>query len=136
MLRHPFNAIITGPTQSGKTHLVKMIIEDADYVISPPIEKVLWYQHENSKRPEIHTHLPIVVKHNLDEIECMPKSLIVIDDLYSEACNSDRVRDIFIRDTHHLDCSIILISQNLFSSRESRHCTTINRNCKYIFLFN
>src|SRR5271154_2519684 len=120
MLKHPFNAIVTGPTQSGKTHLVKMIIEDADYVITPPIERVMWYQHENTKLPEINSNIPIVVKHTLDEIECIPKTLIIIDDLYSEACNSDRVRDIFTRDTHHMNCSLILISQNLFSSREGK----------------
>src|SRR5271154_3304383 len=135
MFQQPFNMQVAGPTQAGKSTFVKKLIENADTLISPPPTKIIYIQHEDSTPPSFNSDIPCEIYYSLEDLKCVPLNLIVIDDLYVEAGNSKEVCNLFTRGSHHNNCSVILTTQNLFSYRESKYSTTINRNCKYMVLF-
>ena len=42
VLQHPFTCIVAGCTQSGKSVLVKSLLENAQKTISPPPQRIIW----------------------------------------------------------------------------------------------
>jgi len=42
-LRHPFTAIVSSPTGSGKTQLVMRLVDSADAMIEPTPRKIVYY---------------------------------------------------------------------------------------------
>jgi len=67
----------------------------------------------------------------MEDIIKYKPNIIVIDDLMGEI-NSE-VRDLFIRGSHHMNISIILIVQNLFNTT-NKYMRTINLNTHYVVL--
>jgi len=41
--RHPFTAIVSGPTGSGKTQFVMRLVDSADAMIKPTPCKIVYY---------------------------------------------------------------------------------------------
>jgi len=41
--RHPFTAIVSGPTGSGKTQFVMRVVDSADAMIKPTPRKIVYY---------------------------------------------------------------------------------------------
>jgi len=41
-LKHPFTAVLAGPSFSGKTYLLRKILERADGMIETAPEKIIW----------------------------------------------------------------------------------------------
>ena len=129
--RHPFTCMISGPTMSGKTVLVRRILEHYKELttISGPM-KVLWCygQWQN-----LYRNIPNV------EIEYMPGlpeetncKILVLDDLMSELGDNKVFSDLFTKGSHHKGISVIYISQNLF--HQGKVMRTIGLNCHYIIL--
>jgi len=56
--------------------------------------------------------------------------LIILDDLLNEVYWKD-VCDLFTKDSHHRNISVILITQKLF--HQGRFCRYISLNAKYSF---
>ena len=54
--RHPFTAIVAGPTKCGKTHFVERFINSIDYIMYPTPTEIIWCYgiwqpgYENLKR--------------------------------------------------------------------------------------
>ncbi len=138
-LRHPFTAMVVGPTQCGKTQLVLRILKCASTYICPPPERIVWcygcYQDAfrdmrnvagEECRIEFHEGLP-----DADAVLDGRRTLLIIDDLMSET--DTRVTNIFTKGSHHKNASVLYISQNLFNKgRENR---TICLNTHYLILF-
>ena len=59
--------------------------------------------------------------------------LIVIDDLQSESVNSKAVENLFTRDSHHKNTSVIYLTQNLFY--QGRINRTLALNAQVVVLF-
>ena len=57
--------------------------------------------------------------------------LIILDDLLNEAY-SEEVCQLFTKDSHHRNISVILITQNRF--HQAKYCRDISLNAKYIVL--
>lgn len=55
-----------------------------------------------------------------------------MDDLASEADNEE-ISNLFTRNSHHLNLSVILLSQNLY--QKGSHTRTISLNTKYLVVF-
>lgn len=138
LLKHPFTAMVAGPTSSGKTFLTRKLLEAYKSItdIQNPFMNVIWcygqWQHGYSKTVEgvkikYHDGLcdeDYIVKHRPD--------LIVVDDLMSEVATDKRMADLFTKVSHHEDVSVIFIVQNLFY--QAKFMRTISINTHYFFL--
>ena len=60
-------------------------------------------------------------------------NLIIIDDLQDEVANSKLVEQLFTRESHHRNLSVVYINQNLFY--QGKHSRTIALNTHYTVLF-
>ena len=146
-LKHPFTAVVSGPSGCGKSRFCLRLIKNSSSMIHPPPKKIYWhygiyqsgFNSSEYKSVEFHEGLP-----NLEQVSgnSTPENsvaasfdrepiLLVLDDLMSEV--DDSVAQIFTRGSHHLNVSILYITQNLF--QQNKHSRTINLNSHYIVLF-
>jgi hypothetical protein len=131
-LQHPFTAIVAGPTGSGKTIFTTKLIENANQMIEPAPQRVVWcygvYQSffTNLNNVEFYDGMP-----DLNMFDGVQRTLLVIDDLMQET--DDRVSQIFTRISHHKNLSVLYLTQNLFyGSKQNR---TMSLNSHYLVLF-
>ena len=59
--------------------------------------------------------------------------IVVIDDMQVSALNNIFIANLFSRDSHHRNISVILILQNLF--HQGKYCRDISLNTHYFILF-
>ena len=146
-LKSSFNLMIVGPTRSGKTSWVKNLLTIGDQIFTEkPVKVFLFYkmmqdmyiEMRDSKLIDelinVSTNMP-----TLDDIEVMVSpyrdtggSMIIFDDCMSEI-NPD-FENLFCNLSHHMNCSIIFLSQNLFHQDKSYR--TMSRNTQYFVIFN
>jgi len=131
-LRHPFTALVAGPTGCGKTRFVFKLIEHAHVMVDPAPRRVAYcygeYQQLFSQYPRVtfHKGLP-----NLDDFDGREPTLLVIDDLMNETDGS--VANLFTKGSHHRNISVVFLVQNLF--HRNKHIRTISLNAHYMVLF-
>ena len=119
--QHPFTAICTGCTKSGKTEWTKKFVRYAQELMNPPPEQIIWCYSEyqpgyksllDNPKVKLNEGLP-----NLDELKSssdIPK-LLILDDLMMEGDGKKGgVTQLFIKGAHHWSCSVLHIVQNLF----------------------
>src|SRR5277367_13725 len=130
-LRHPFNMVVAGPSQSGKTHWVKSLVTRKPSMITPEIEKILFYYSEwqplydtITDIAEFHQGLPTSLP------DGSKRTLIILDDLMVESSGNKDITLLFTRGTHHKNCSVILITQNFFE----KGLRTITLNSHYLVI--
>jgi len=119
--KHPFNCIISAPTKSGKTELVKKIVLNAIQLVEPSPVKIYWSYTEWQKTyDDILFKMPAVQFidglpncEDLKNEKSIPK-LLILDDMMQEMKGDSRLSEIFTRGSHHWNLSIIHIVQNLF----------------------
>jgi len=131
--RHPFTAIVSGPTGSGKTQFVMRLVDRADVLIEPTPRKIVYYFAEYQPLFE-HYEDRIEFCHGMpkaDAIDRLTDALVVNDDLMDEA--DERMTRLFMRGSHHRNVSVIFQVQNFFN--KNRHMRTISLNAQYIILF-
>jgi len=125
--KHPYTLTICGASQSGKTCFIKELIKsDLNNV---KFERIIWcYGASNN------VDIPgVELVEGLDfELHGNIPTLVVIDDLMTEAANSSVVLDLFTKKSHHNNCSVILITQNFYF--QGRYSRTISQNSHYIVL--
>jgi hypothetical protein len=107
-LRFPFCAMLTGPSQAGKTFFMKLFLEKIEELIEAKIEEVIWcYGISQAAHEDIKKLCPVPLRFHegvpdLDEITTIssgPK-VVVLDDLMRQASSGDAV-DLFTRGSHH-----------------------------------
>lgn len=144
-LSHPSTIVIVGPSGCGKTTLVANILSDI-YSIEPPPERIIYfysifqpYFRTIFEQTKASRNVDIIFTEGIDEsimqianAKNIP-SLVIFDDLFREANNSEFVSKLFCVGSHHLNMSIILIQQNLFP--RGKFSVDILRNTHYLILF-
>ena len=131
-LKHPFTCTVAGPTGSGKSQFVFRLIKNADRLIDPPPENILYcygeFQPSFAELPDVEFHegLP-----NVERFDGRRRFLLIIDDLMNEA--DQNVCNFFTKLSHHRNVSVVFVSQNLF--HRNRHVRTMNLNTHYLVLF-
>lgn len=125
-LRHPASMVIVGPSQCGKTSLVRQLIKQNVHDIK--FRKITWcYLYPSSWFSE---------EPNFEFVKGLPENyeadtLIVIDDFLHHL--NEKIADIFVAGCHHRRMSVILILQNLFP--RAKVMRDISLNSHYLVLF-
>jgi hypothetical protein len=139
--KHPFTCMLAGPTSSGKTVLFRQILENFEKTfyfktLMPEKLKILWaygqwqslYEQKIDKTDIIYVEgLPTE-----EEVSDYKPHIIVIDDLMTELGNDKKLTNLFTKGSHHLDISVVFISQNIF--HQGSQMRTISLNCHYMIL--
>ena len=132
--KHPFTCVVSGPTSCGKTQFVSRFLQHVNDLAVPLPEKIFWFYGEWQK-----AYADMKIS-NLHFVEGVPNAevadpnvanLVVIDDLLAET--DSRVTKLFTKGSHHRNCSVIYITQNLFDKNKENR--TITLNAHYMVLF-
>ncbi len=124
-LQHPFTMVIAGPTGCGKSYFVRDLISEKQEMFSKVPDKVVWFYG-------IHQPLYDEIE-NVSFIEGLPTAfkeflgkhtLFVIDDLMGDM--DKRLTDLFTKGSHHLNLSVIFITQNFFYKGKEMRDITLN----------
>lgn len=136
----PFSMGIFASRQSGKTVFTKNLLLNQERLIFPPFKKVIWVYKSwqdslNELQQQNGGNFEIEFVDDLPNFEGMSKqenTVIVIDDLMSEASQNDQVQALFTRG-RHLNLSVIYLAQNLF--HKGKHSRDMSLNTDYMVLF-
>jgi len=130
---HPFTWIVSGPTQCGKTTFILKLIDNAQTIIEPPPEIIIYcygkYQQSfNTIRNPVKFHegLP-----DVNKFDGRLRRLLIPDDLMNEV--DDSVANILTKISHHRNVSIVFLTQNIF--HKNKHMRAISLNAHYLVLF-
>ncbi len=138
--RTPANYYICGQSQSGKSHLVRSMLDNLEELFYPVPTKILYCYGEHQKEfDDLSQKLP-----NIEFVDGFPndlyasveghnKSLVILDDLMSQCSNDTRVSDLFTRGSHHRGISVFFLTQNLFPP--GKLSRTISLNSHYMIVF-
>lgn len=141
----PFNCIVSGASKTGKTTLVNNLLIVKNQIFSTPPEYILLvykYNQEiyNQMRETnlISELLPLdssdvsyeKLVEKVNPYKDSTGSLIIFDDSMTEL--SEKFEQVFTNLSHHQNCSIIFLTQNLFYNDKTYR--TMSLNSHYIFL--
>jgi len=122
--KHPFPALVAGPTCWGKSQFVKRLLESGEDMIEGGEMQI--------NIPDI--QLAEDVPGDLESmINPSKRNLVVIDDLMQELSNDQRITSLFTKGCHHRNLSVIFISQNIF--HRGKELRNMSLNCHYLVLF-
>ena len=133
--RHPFTCMIAGPSMSGKTLLVRRILEHFKDLtnIQTPNLNVIWCYGQWQKLFNVNIpNVDINYIPGLPSDDDLHTQILVLDDLMSEIGDNRKILDLFTKGSHHLGMSVIFISQNLF--HQGRVMRSIGLNCNYMII--
>jgi hypothetical protein len=133
LLKHPFNLIISGASGSGKTEWVLNFLNNLEKIVTKKFSHILYCYGIFDNRifelqkfgAEIHDGIP--TKDTLNK--CIKPLLLILDDLMLES-KSDFLNLLFTKISHHMDISVIFVTQDAFS----KELKTARNNAHYMVL--
>ncbi|CAH3198131.1 unnamed protein product, partial [Porites evermanni] len=140
MIRHPSSVIIAGPSGSGKSELVEQWLRDLNVFQVKPHKIVYAYDRwqprfdrmQKKEGIQFHRGLPDP-RHLTQWFGRTRGGVLVLDDLMEEGGQDKRVLDLFTKDSHHRNITVLYLTQDLFPP--GKFAKTINRNAHYIVAF-
>jgi hypothetical protein len=133
-LQCPFSALIVGPTNSGKTELVKRLIMEREEVMSGAPDRVIWcYGVWQRSYKDLFAYGVKFIK-GVPSAELLAEGnfILVVDDLMHETRSSESLAAIFTKYSHHSNITCIYLLQNLFP--RGLNSRNISINATYIIL--
>lgn len=136
--KSPFSCMISGPSQSGKTHFVNQILENHEKLIDKFLQlRVLWcYGIEAETTGQQLKNPSVFIKYHKglpteDLLEGI--NTVIIDDLLTETAKNEKMTNLFTRVVHHKNINVFCMIQNIFY--KSTVIRNLNLNSNYIVLF-
>lgn len=136
---HPFTARFVGPSACGKTTFLKQVI-DQKLILPWPEEIIYFYGSEwqgtvfdDLKNKNGVSFIPGFDENILKEKSGKSGTLVICDDLILEMKDSEAAANIFMRGSHHMNMSVILIEQSLFP--KGKQSVAMKQNCQYTVIF-
>ncbi|CAH3151162.1 unnamed protein product, partial [Porites evermanni] len=140
MIRHPSSVIVAGPSGSGKSELVEQWLRYLNVFQVKPHKIVYAYDRwqprfdRMQKKDGIQFHRGLPDPRHLTQWFGRTRGgVLVLDDLMEEGGQDKRVLDLFTKDSHHRNITVLYLTQDLFPPR--KFSKTINRNAHYIVAF-
>ena len=133
----PATIVVSGPSGVGKTEFViDVVINNKEY-FKPNVEHIVYcYNNWQISYDKIKLVQNLKFNEGLPNTnEILSNTLLVIDDLYTEAEQNQEILDLFIRESHHRNITVILITQNLYSRTCKNNFRTMRINSHYIIYF-
>ena len=139
----PSSVLISGASGQGKTKLVTSVIQHAsDLFEVNPDGIIVCYKIWQPLYDEMRTYRPdIIFIRDLPKktllikfLQSKKHTLLILDDMMNEACNSSFMSDVFCQYGHHFNCSIIVLTQNL--TLTGKYKSDIVKNTQTYILMN
>ena len=139
LFKHPFCMTVAGPSQSGKTRFVtNMILKSRDIIKPSPTKIVYCYSVWQQIYQKLLDSVDIIEFHeglpSLNNIDSKDNNLYIFDDLMDECGENKQILNLFTVGSHHKNCSVIFITQNIYL--KGKYTRSMNLNSHYIVLFN
>ena len=122
--KHPWNSMLSGPTGCGKTVYVQKFLKYIDSVSNTRFDRIILYYSEwqsgyrdLGKDTEFREGLP----QSNDWMNNPKPKLIIIDDLMRESSSGGVIVNLFTKGSHHINLSVIFITQNVFHQGKGQH---------------
>lgn len=137
--QHPMTSRFVGPSACGKSTFLFQVIQQN---LIEPFPEVITYFYGSAWQTGIFDLLQTKYRVNfvqgfdenvVNETDPSKPSLIICDDLILEMKDSEAAANLFMRGSHHLNMSVILIEQNLFP--KGRQSVSMKTNTQYLVLF-
>jgi hypothetical protein len=130
--KHPFTAIVAGPSGSGKSRFVARFLEHADRMCDTRFARITWHHGSGGGGGDGTPGVRYIAgPPDLDDYDGSEPSLVIVDDMMREAGSC--VTDLFTKGSHHRNMSVFFITQNLF--HQGRGQRDISLNAHYIVFF-
>ena len=138
-LKAPFNAIVAGPSGCGKTYWVRQLLTHFKQLttIEATELNVIWCygQYQEAYRHPV-ANANIKYREGLlsdDELTDMRPHIVVIDDLQNELSSNKEMANLFMKKSHHLGCSVILLLQNIYAPGSQMRNISLNSHYNVAF---
>ena len=136
----PSSILVVVPSGCGKTVFTeKLLLENSDLFDTPPTQVHYCYgiwqdKYRDFQKQGIHLHQGIPSSQDLTRwYQTQGGGLLVLDDLMDEGGNDKRVLDLFTKDSHHRNVTVLYLCQDMFPN--GKYAKTISRNAHYIVAF-
>lgn len=143
-IKCPATILLSGPSQSGKTSLVHKMLLNGEKLFSDGrcIQNILYFYKEwqtsygelkDKMKVEFINRLPRSdeIRNKTESFKELGGSIVVIDD-FMQDLSKDTV-EIFTALSHHLNITVMLLVQNLFS--KNPQFRDISLNSSYVIVF-
>lgn len=125
--RHPSSCLVVGPSQSGKSTLIRKLVRNCRHMYEPNIKRVKWCYSYSAPW--------FLEEPGIEFIQGLPETyqdgdLLILDDMMHGLC--ERIADLFTAASHHKNVSVILVLQNMFP--RAKVMRDISLNAHYMFV--
>ena len=136
-LKHDSTLVVCGPSNSGKTEIVKRLILHRNAMIDHPPKRVVWFYgiYQVSLVSFAEEHNIVMHRGIPPDLESFikPYDMVIYDDLQTEGRNSDSITSVFTKYSHHMPCFSIFLVQHLFYKSKDSSTRSLS-TCYLIYM--
>ena len=128
---------LTGQTGCGKTTLIRRLLKHKSDLFEPEPTEIMYcygvyqkaYDEMQHDMPEIKFYGGMPNESVLNDFLDGSHKCIIYDDMMQSIVKSGDMENMFTKYSHHRNCSVIYINQNVYCP--GKHSRTINLNTQY-----
>lgn len=130
-LKHPFSCLVTGPSQSGKSHWLMQLIKHSADVISPAPDHIVYSYQKYQKLIRDGNSRVEFVQGDAYDLRPEQKTILILDDQMLN--QSIPLAHLFTVGVHHDNVSVIYVTHTLFHDNPQFRLASLNTNYFIIF---